>query len=183
MHSNDDIKYHGGHNTVTKTSSACGAITINGGQNSIASPTPNAPSRPMPVYTLAEFAARADYTHSGSIHISGSDTLEPGLHYVNGNAKISSSSLTANVTIVATGSIEISGSGKNLTASDPTGMLLFAGTDVKLTGGSNTFAGLVYAPNGTVEASGDGNTFPNGRIWALEVKITGGHGTFGAAGQ
>jgi hypothetical protein len=125
---------------------------------------------------------------------------EPGVYYSSGSWKINKTVVlagdaeTQGVTFVAEGSIDI-GSAENLTAywgrdggsSGNTdlgpGLLLFAwgdgppsacnANDIKISGSSVTWEGVMYAPHGEAQASASDNSSVDGSIIAHRVNLSG----------
>jgi hypothetical protein len=72
--------------------------------------------------------------------------LPSGTFCIQGNAKIGGNPGPVDVSIIATGSVEISGTPRFGTPTHPDGVTIFSGGDVKLNGDSNTmYEGLIYA--------------------------------------
>lgn len=114
------------------------------------------------------------------------DGIEPGLHYVAGNVNIwpgaSSNVILEEVTIVATGSIQISAASITLTPWDPDGIVLYGdsgGTPtcwnnaIQLSTTSLSWEGVLFAPNGKVGLYTANSTTVAGAIIAVTAQITG----------
>lgn len=177
VRSNDDAKISGGHNRIFGTLYVHGTLSLSGAQNQIAAIVRNAPVQPLPVYDLAYFRRNAHYVHAGP-KFQPREPLPEGIHFVNGSVKISTR-MTAHVTIVATGDIELSGSGSQFLAYDASRLLFYAGGDIKISGSSHLLGGVLYAPEGEFRHSGSNGHFPFGRIWAREVELSGAQHLFG----
>lgn len=173
-HSNADIKVSGSGNTISGQTTAVGSIKITGSGNNIPNKQSGASAQPIPVYSLSYYQQHATYTHSGTWHISGSgEQIPAGIHFVNGDVKISGSNVSGNVTIVATGYIRISGSNITLSSSDASdSMLLFSMNDIQLSGSGDTLRGIIYAPAGECSLSGSGKNI-RGAVIGSKAGITG----------
>jgi RHS repeat-associated protein/uncharacterized repeat protein (TIGR01451 family) len=92
----------------------------------------------------------------------GSATLPVGVHYVPCSVKLNGSSISGRLTLVATGSITLSGSRP---AFEPyyDGLLLLSGASGKkaidVSASSTKFLGVIYARNGEVSLSGSDSKF------------------------
>ncbi len=174
VHSNADIKVVGGNNDVTQKMSAAGTISIQGNNHDIPIREEGAAQQLMPVYSFADYQAAADYTHSGTWQIKKKDDVPDGIHYVDGDVKITGHDISANVTIIATGSIQISGKNCRLTsADDGDHMLLFSQSgDLDIQGNDAALKGILYAPSGECKISSSGEAI-EGAVIADIVDISG----------
>ncbi len=110
--------------------------------------------------------------------------LADGLYYATGTITLNENVITGNaITFVARDDITLAGSNHNLTHYVD-GLLLY--TDhannggsvcalavVKLSGSTNDWNGVIFAPNGLVELSGANATTFSGSIFAAVVKLSG----------
>ena len=105
-----------------------------------------------------------------------------GLYYATGNIKLDKD-LDADVTLVAEGVVEVTGSTQVL---DPyvDGVLIFAAKQysgvercdkfvVKMSGSTNTWTGLIYGIGGLVEMAGSANTSVTGSLVGNAVRVNG----------
>jgi len=106
------------------------------------------------------------------------DEVEPGVHYVDGSVQISASNIDlTGVTIVATGSIGVSGSGLRLSPATPGLPALLSGADgcyqtgINLSASSIQWDGVVAAPNARVQVNG--SDLHGGKILAASVQMSG----------
>ena len=131
---------------------------------------------------LVADAAGEYYRVNGDIDGSYIESRGDGLYYATGNIKLDKD-LDADVTLVAEGEVEVSGSTQVL---DPyiNGVLIFAdqtytGIDqcdkfaVKMSGSSNAWTGLIYAPKALIEMSGSSNTSVTGSLLGYSVRVNG----------
>ncbi len=175
VHSNNDIKIDGNDHIYDGTVEYVSSIQVNGSGHTFAETPSQSTVQSFPVsWSLEDFnnpgiegsyaaIAQAEgkyYTHSGTWSISGSGEIVPsGLHYVSGDVNISGSGIqAANVTIVATGKISVSGSNSHFTPYI-SGLTLFSNRttttqDAILISGSGSFGGTCFAPNGLISLTG-----------------------------
>jgi subtilase family serine protease/prenyltransferase beta subunit/formylmethanofuran dehydrogenase subunit C len=178
VHSNATIRIVGNNNDITGPATAVGTVTVKGSGHDLTEQQPNAPIQTMPVYDMNYYRTNANYTHNGTWHIKKNSNIQPGIHYVNGDVKITGKDITANVTIVATGDIRITGKSPKLTTADSeNNMLLFSGGDIHLSGNSANLRGIIYAPNGDCQITSSGETI-TGAVIANTVDISGSGITF-----
>ena len=180
VHSNAAIKISGSNNDLPGRTTAVGSIAISGSGNDIPDRQANVPAQIMPVYDFNSYVARAAFTHNGDWHINNNDPIPAGIHYVNGNVKISGSNITGNVTISATGHIKVSGSGANFSNADPVNRILFFSKcgDIEISGNNARLKGILYAPLGACSISGSGENF-QGAVIADSLDISGSNKNFG----
>ena len=177
VHSNKDIHIYGSDDDIEGDVERVGQLLVEGsGNDIIPGPATTCDVAEMPVswdivdfqpdgsYAVAADAEGKYYHHVGDWTFSGSGlTIPEGLHYVSGNATLSGSDLTGNVTIVASGEIHVDGSGHQLTAYI-SGLTLYANqtsSDAVLTlsgSGTQSLGGIAYAPEGRITVSGSGLT-------------------------
>lgn len=183
VHSNNQLRITGSGHSVEGQVTYVGDISVVGSGNYFVPPPPDNPSRsqeplPFPITwnleqfddpeaeaTIAQQAAAAGlYTrHTDDWHISGAGAVvPPGLHYCLGNVIISGAGVTGEgVTIVALGTINVSGSGMSFKPYVP-GLTFYsskeATTNVISISGSGNTGGTSYAPGGTISLTGSGGT-------------------------
>lgn len=197
VRSNWSILLSGSGNVIDDAVEYAGSFVDSGDDNQYPSPVQVAPAAMPVAFNVDDYrpggraAAAAEqaglyYYISGDLHIGddGDDDdnddapeLRDGLYYVTGDVAISADNLHNQVTIVASGNIEISGSGQELSAySDE--LLLFSGQSsswsepITISGGGSVFQGLVYASGGRIEVSGSDNVFYGG-LFARALKLNG----------
>jgi hypothetical protein len=114
--------------------------------------------------------------------------IAPGIYYTPGDIVIGDSSLTAEVTLVAGGEIDISGSNVNLSPYHGD-LLAFSNsnagcdnTGIKMGGSTNKWVGTVYAPNAMIEYSGSVNSSVTGSLIGLHVRLNGSSSVFNYGG-
>ncbi|MFZ2653766.1 MAG: Ig-like domain-containing protein, partial [Victivallales bacterium] len=181
VHSNASIKISGSDNDISGRTTAVGSIDISGSGNDVPDKQANASTQPMPVYDFDSYVARAAFTHNGDWHVNKNDPIAAGIHYVNGNVKISGSNVAGNVTIIATGYIRVSGSGADFANADSVNrMLFFSKTgDIDISGSGAKLKGIIYVPKGACSISGSGEDF-QGAVIADKIDISGSNKNFGA---
>jgi hypothetical protein len=187
VHSNADLRISGSSNRI---SGAVEYVTIfqdSGDSNIYPSPARATVAQPPIAYALADYrpggaaatAAQAAGRYraiTGDLDISDSTVLD-GLYYVTGNAKLSASNLRGTFTIVAEGTIDVSGSSLQATPYAG-GLLLFAGkrevgaSVIKIAGSGSDLRGVIYGPGGTVELSGS-NSSISGIVLGDALKLNG----------
>lgn len=133
-------------------------------------------------WTVADFApGTAMSTEPGYVSHPGDWTAGSaarGIHYVNGNVTISQSSLDLRgVTIVATGTVTISGSSVRLEAARSGLPTVLAGggscwnAGIQLSGSSVRWDGLLAAPNGLVQINGSDSR--GGTVLGAAIQMSG----------
>jgi hypothetical protein len=144
----------------------------------------------LPGTSASAAAATGNYhKHLGGMTWSGSDVIDEGLHFVDGDVKILPGSVSGErVTIVATGQIEIQGTLKLNATSGPwelDGLGMFTPYDgfppsctpsrtaIKWSTSDNEWGGVQYAPNGAVDMSAASNSTFSGSIIAYQVGLSG----------
>jgi hypothetical protein len=168
--SNSGVTISGSNNELDGDLEYVTSLTISGSDNSLPTAAQVAAGEPPQRYRLADYQpggraaleAGEDYTLvSGDLEVSGGE-LE-GLYYVTGDAKLSGGEISGRYTIVAEGTIEVSGSEVRGTAfSDD--LLFFAAEEavgdpvLKLSGSDGVYRGAAYVPDGMIELSGSSLT-------------------------
>ena len=104
--------------------------------------------------------------------------LVDGVYCFNKSMTLIGDDITGNVTLVAKGGINISGSDHDLRAYHPSGVLLYSedngpGDALDITGSGGQWEGIMYAPNGDAKVSGQGNLNYEGSIVAQNVSVGG----------
>jgi hypothetical protein len=134
-------------------------------------------------WTVADFAlgsplgsSIAYHRHDGYWRVGGS--VERGIHYVDGDVQISGSNVDlAGVTIVATGTVGISGPGLELSPAAPSLPTVLSGasgcfrTGINLSASSIEWSGVLAAPDARVQVNG--SDLRGGMILASSVQMSG----------
>jgi cytoskeletal protein CcmA (bactofilin family) len=181
--SNGGVTISGSNNAINGTVYYVSKLAISGSKDTFTSSQKVSP-RPMPVnYKLSDYqqggkeAALAQnagkyYLITGNFNVSKSGTTLSGLYYVKGNANLSASNISGKFTIVAEGTISISGSGMNCTPYS-SGLLFFSnGTSLALSGSNSSLGGIIYVPKGQITISGSGNKI-SGSIFGNKITLSG----------
>ena len=173
IHSNADIKIRGNTTTVTGATTAVGTISVKGSGHNVAFQQSHAAAVPMPVYPYEYYVANAAYTYSGDKTFGNGETVPPGIHLVNGNVTIQGN-FNANVTIVATGNISISGQTVNLNFADNQHKVVLYSRDGNIAFSSHgiTVHGIVYAPAGECRTASNNSSF-TGAIIGNTIHLSG----------
>ena len=179
VHSNASIKISGTNNDISGRTSAVGRIDIGGTGHELPDRHAGAPAQTMPAFDFDSYVAKAAFRHNGDWNISKNDPLPAGIHYVNGNVKISGSNVRGGVTIIATGHIKVSGSGANFSNADPVNrILLFSKCgDIEISGNNACLMGIIYAPKGECRISSSGESI-QGAVIADRIDISGSNKNF-----
>lgn len=197
VHSNHEIRIGGSGHHLTGGTEYRTTINVTGSGSVVSPPAVRTPSVPFPFLLAAEDyqpGGRAAHAAGDRFHaVDASDCnggkwkpkapLTSGLYAVPCAVQLSGSDLAGQVTIFATGDIQISGSGASFAPFIDD--LLFFSTStgtraVDLAGTRHSFHGLIFAGSGGVEITGSGQTFDCGimgqtaRVSGSENTITGG---------
>jgi hypothetical protein len=165
-------------------------FTENGSGHSYGRGIKSAGQRDIPAVvdglSYSSFGA-CDFTFSGNVNLKSKKEvwlnaqktlLVAGLYCFNGNVSLSGDDVTGNVTFVAKGQIDVSGSDHQLTAYDPSGVLFYSeaetgGSEIDLSGSGGAWSGLVYAANGDVSISGQASQSLSGSVIGQNVSLSG----------
>jgi PKD repeat protein len=174
VNSNGGVTMSGSNNAIDGIVYYVSKLTISGSKDTFI--------RPMPVsFALADYqpggkeavkAQNAGKYHlvNGSFNVSTSGTVLDGLYYVKGNVALSGSSIKGTFTVVAEGTISISGSAMNSIAYSG-GLLLFAnGSSLAISGSNSTLGGIIYVPKGQIAISGNKI---NGGLFGDKITLSG----------
>jgi Flp pilus assembly protein TadG len=131
----------------------------------------------------ANIASAAGEYFSFTRKVLAEDITSDGLYYTTDEMDIADSNIDWDVTLVAQGSIKISGSNQTL---DPyiDGILMFGavpytGIDqcdkfvIAMSGSGNSWTGLIYSPHGLIEFDGSDNTALLGSLLGYSVRVNG----------
>lgn len=136
--------------------------------------------------TYASFAP-CDYTFTTPTNMKsknfvwqnpGKTLLKDGVYCFEKTVNLIGDGISGNVTFVALGNIDISGSDHNLTAYHPNGILLYSeatgpGDVIDVTGAGGGWTGVIYAPNGDAKITGQSNLVFDGSVVAQNVTVAG----------
>ena len=200
VHSNDNIQIGGSDNDFGTSNPGPDAVTYvnafndGGGGNDF---DPGYPDQvggvlPSPVeFELADYqpgsaaaisAGARYYYRNGDIDGSYIESRGDGLYYATGEIKLDKD-LDADVTLVAEGFIEVSGSNQTLNPFVD-GLLAFGGIQytgidrcdkfaVNMGGSTNDWNGIIYGPHGMIEMNGSSNTAVTGSLIGWSVRLNG----------
>ncbi|MDJ0498860.1 MAG: pilus assembly protein TadG-related protein [Acidimicrobiia bacterium] len=208
VHSNDGIRIGGSSNDFGPTNPPTDKVTYvdyftdGGGGNTFDTGYPQwigPQSAPVefflvnyePGSTNASVAGSKYYFESGDIDGSYIESRGDGLYYSEGDIKLDKE-ITAKVTLVAEGVIEISASNQDLTPYVD-GLLAFGahpytGVEqcdkfvVSMGGSSNDWTGIIYGPHGLIEMNGSSNTTVTGSLIGFSVRLNGSNITIDSSG-
>lgn len=199
VHTNNDLNMAGSSNTITQDLEYVTNYHISGRFNSF-NPV-QVPVGSLVPYTLSDYApggpaaqiAQAEgkyYFIQGDLVIRpNDDPPSEGLYFVTGKVQVTSNNPQGKVTIVAQGSIDFSGNNHNLTAYID-GLLFFSNKQnqtqgqicnswvINLSGRTNRWSGIIYAPHGQVNLNAslnDGSI--RGSVVANTINIGGSDNT------
>lgn len=104
--------------------------------------------------------------------------LVDGLYCFGGDVSLSGNDISGNVTFVARGQINVSGSDHDLAAYHPNGVLFFSeadsgGVEIDVAGSGGRWTGLIYASNGDISLRGQGGQNLDGSVIGQNVAISG----------
>jgi hypothetical protein len=202
VHSNDGIYMGGSDNSVDGDSTAVDdeGSTI-GDNNTLDPPLAQGTVLPYPVpFEIAHYEpggskatlAGALYYNAGNnkidtgwlesqgLYNSSTKQLDPGIYYTTNDIDISPDFKGSVTMVTSNGKISLTGSTQQITPWDPDGLLLFSARDtlcdeyaIKMSGSTNTWEGIVYAPEGMIEMSGSGNSTFEGSLIGATVRVNG----------
>jgi putative Flp pilus-assembly TadE/G-like protein len=194
VHSNSDVDMSGSGNTINgSVQDVTGANPTGLQGKATMNPSTNNPVQstvlPDPVNkTLADFYQGTSSTPtyhyiSSSTNLSSyvtSGVLAPGVYYVNGDINFAqglSTTVPSAVTLVATGSINISSPTMNFVPYSEQ-MTFFANvtsnnTGLNISGSNGSWGGIAYAPNSNLRVSGSSNLSIPASMVGNTVTVTG----------
>lgn len=209
VHSNDGIRIGGSTNDFGPTNPPVDEVTYvsyfnDGGADNLfdtgyprsigtqSSPVSFALANYRPGSGRAMAAGSEYYYRDGDIDGSYIESRGDGLYYSTGNIKLDKT-ITARVTLVAEGVIEISASNQDL---DPYvdsllafGAYPYTGVEqcdkfvVSMGGSTNDWTGIIYGPNGLIEFNGSTNTTVSGSLIGFSVRLNGSNITIDSGGS
>jgi hypothetical protein len=190
VHANANVAVSGSTHTFDPAVTFGCDFTENGSGHSYERGVRSAGQRDIPAIvdglSYGSFGS-CDFTFSGNVNLKSKNDvwlnaqktlLVAGLYCFNGNVSLSGDNITGNVTFVAKGQIDVSGSDHQLTAYDPSGVLFYSeantgGGEIDLSGSGGAWTGLVYAANGDVSVSGQANQSLSGSVIGQNVSLSG----------
>ena len=186
------IEISGSNNTFTGLTEYVTGIEVSGSKNIYEATQSTVLPLPVeydiddykPGGVAAEAAQQEGRYHyiGGDLKVSSSGEVLDGLYYVTGDVKLSGRELSGEVTIVAQGRIHVSGSNHGFTAYS--GDLLFFSQEgyggqkgcskavIEVAGSGMVWDGVVYAPGGLIEVSGNDSVLKEPLIGAA-IKLSG----------
>lgn len=193
-HSNAGVKIAGSNHTISGLCEYVTTFQMTGSGHQVTSAQVQAFADYPIKFNIADYraggraalAAQAEgkyVVHNGNWSVSGSGTIEEGLHYVTGNVSISGSGHYGHVTIVAEGTVDISGSGCTYeTYCD--GLLVFSNYEhtgnpqctsavANISGSGGAFKGILYVPKGLISYSGSGQNMLSGGLIGWVINVSG----------
>jgi hypothetical protein len=179
-HADSSFGVTGSSQTVTGRSEYVTTWSLSGSSNSFNPVQVASAPRSFPV-TYNVNSDFGTYTYDvPSYSLTGSNnTVPPGIYRVHGNVSITGSSQKMpGVTFVADGTISITGS--NAGPGSPAaanGVFCYSLSTnqyaIDIAGGTGTWSGLLYAPNGGVRFTGSSQVIKNGSLWGQTVSSAG----------
>ncbi len=132
---------------------------------------------PLPSFDIEGYQNRATTVYNSDFTISNSAASIEGIIYVNGDVYISDSNIRGQGIIVATGNIYISDSNIRHQANNDL-VCFYSLGDIEISGSTQTFEGVAYAPEGMIKISGSNNTFRASFAAKYFEPISGSYNTF-----
>jgi hypothetical protein len=200
VHSNHDIDCTSASNVVSGLGEY---VTTIASKLTFIPAGPTNPRQVNPTTTYPVSFALADYQPGGRAALAAgahyyaytsghnfSSLPNDGLYYVNGDIGVSAGKVTRNVTLVATGTINWSGSNVNIHPYVD-GLWLFSTATqncnggnfaVNISGGNSQWTGVVFTPNGGIQASGSSSSTQVGSLIGNTLKLSGSSGILAYSG-
>jgi Flp pilus assembly protein TadG len=180
IHSNSELNIFASSGDFGDASYVCskstsGSLTFDSG------PTATAAETAPFTWATSDFPCTYNYpsglnTSTAACWQSGTSSggvLKPGVYCVTGNAQFNGSSISGNVTIVASGTIQFNASSATLTAFK-NDVLLYSTSSASPAIQTNTsslnMTGSLYAPNGALQMNGSGDTI-SGAVVAKTISM------------
>jgi Flp pilus assembly protein TadG len=186
VHSNGGVDFGGNSHTVDPAITYACDLTVGGSGHSIGDEK-HVGTRPSPINMAYADFAPCDYTYNkpnvnlkaeaGAWQDGARTILKDGVHCFNGRVSLVGDGITGDVTLAAKNSVDISGSGHQLRAYHPSGVLVFSGaggTAIDASGSGGIWEGTLYAPNGLVDVTGNGGQIVEGSLIGDSVAVAGG---------
>lgn len=189
VHANAGVTVSGSsHNFDPAITYTCG-FTENGSGHSYSRGSKSTGARDVPSVVSGlsyNSFGSCDFSFTGNVTLKSKSAvwqdaqktvLKDGLYCFSGNVSLSGNDITGNVTLVAKGQIDVSGSNHQLSAYDPSGVLFYSasssGTAIDIAGSGGEWTGLIYASNGDASISGQGGQNLDGSVIGQNVAISG----------
>lgn len=190
VHGNADVTVSGSDHTFDPAVTYQCDFTENGSGHTYERGQKNTGARDVPSFVsgidATSFGACA-FSYPNNVNLKskaevwqdpGKTILIDGVYCFDRNVSLVGNDIVGNVTFVALGHIDVSGSGHDLTAYDPTGILFYSesstgNNQIDIAGSGGSWTGLIYAPNGDASISGQGNHNWSGSVVAQNVDISG----------
>ena len=190
VHSNKDFKMGGQDNDLRGRTEYVTDFQANEGNTVHPDQVPHDPEWPI-WYDLEEFQGLSgtDYHYiSGDFDVNESGTELYGLYYVDGDVHIIGNNISGQVTIVATGVIQISGNNHDFTPfygdlflfsaeNWPQGNKQCARAVIDVSGSDCGYKGILFAPGGQIHYAGSGYSVLDGALVANSIMMDGSGGT------
>lgn len=186
VHSNSELKINGSDNIFDGGTTYHCSLDLSGSGNTFDPAPLDLDDTLPPPLDMAFSDFSCDRTWSSDVNLGSESgiwidatTLEPGTYCSDGNLQLSGSDITGEVTLVARGELQVSGSNFTLSPApdDPTGVLFFSeassSSALDLSGSGGSWEGIIHAPNGTAKMQGSSNLSLTGSIIAGRVKVSG----------
>ncbi len=177
VHANGTIKFTGSDHHCTGWMEYVGSTDITGSGHVVEGGFIESPVKEYPINITPEDLQPYDYVIDGDLELDSGDVLAPGVYYVKGDFDVSGSGVVAeNVTIIAEGSIDVTGSDHTFTAARRD--VLFYSLDdalyaIDVAGSGGHWIGLCFAPYGGVAYTGSDQAFLEGCLIGRKVLVTG----------
>jgi hypothetical protein len=193
VHANLDVTLTGSQNKLLGGTEYGTTFTATGSQNTFTPAAARTPAAPVPVtFSIADYqpGGRAATAAGAAYHpipasqcTAGTWTLPAtaaGLYYVPCAVKATNSGGTATLTVIATGSITLTGSTRTINAF--TDGIVFATNTatspaISLTGSTLTLSGNIISTNGPVTLTGSTNTI-TGTVIGTNINLSGSNTRF-----
>ena len=190
VHANSNVDVSGNTHTFDPSITYACTFTEGGGGHSYGHEQKKTGQRDYPAevasLTFASFAP-CNFSYPNPINLKSRNEvwLDPaktqlvrGVYCFDRTVTLIGDDITGDVTFVARGAISISGSDHNLTPYHPSGILLYseesAGpSQINVSASGGTYAGILYAPNGDIDFTGQSNHTFEGSLVAENVKVSG----------
>jgi hypothetical protein len=183
LRSNGDVMVQGSNVTVDGIISYGGSSNVSGRVASDGLGRDLSTTVSGLTWTVADFAVTSPlgpgvtyHRHDGDWWVG--DSVEPGIHYVDGDVQVSGSNVDLRgVTIVATGTVGVSGPGLELSPAAPDLPAVLSGasgcsrTGINLSASSVEWSGVLAAPDARVRVNG--SDLRGGTILASSVQLSG----------
>ncbi len=128
-----------------------------------------APVLPIPVIDFEDYAARAEFFHSGNLTLNNKTDID-GIWLIDGDLTIQGAKLAGRGILLVNGHVKITGS---LQYNNPKDLMaVYTKKNIDISASGATIYGALYAPQGAIFIRGTNNEF-NGALIAHEIVWTG----------